>query len=71
MQPNVRGLVAAPYTPMHLDGTLNLDAVEAQGQWLERSGVVGAFIGGTTGEWCSMTTDERKVLFDAWGQSDA
>lgn len=67
----IKGLVSAPHTPFHTDGSLAPEQVAPQADWLVRSGVVGAFIGGTTGEWCSMTTDERKALFDAWGQSDA
>lgn len=71
MNLNIKGLVSAPHTPFNADGSLAPEQVAPQADWLVRSGVVGAFIGGTTGEWCSMTTDERKVLFDAWGQSDA
>ncbi|XAL98875.1 dihydrodipicolinate synthase family protein [Phycisphaeraceae bacterium D3-23] len=68
---DIKGLISAPHTPFQADGSLAPDQVAPQADWLVRSGVVGAFIGGTTGEWCSMTTDERKTLFDAWGQSGA
>ncbi|MFI4861635.1 MAG: dihydrodipicolinate synthase family protein [Phycisphaerales bacterium JB063] len=67
---NLKGLVAAPHTPFHEDGSLAPEQVAPQAQWLARSGVVGAFISGTTGEWCSMTTQERTVLFEAWAQCD-
>lgn len=67
----IKGLVSAPHTPFHSDSTLAPEQVAPLADWLVTSGVVGAFIGGTTGEWCSMTTDERKELFDAWAQSDA
>lgn len=70
MKLDLTGLIAAPHTPLSNDGSLNPEQVKRQAQWLERSGVVGAFIGGTTGEWCSLTTDERKELLTAWGQID-
>jgi len=68
---DIKGLISAPHTPFNADGSLAPQQVAPQADWLVKSGVVGAFIGGTTGEWCSMTTDERKVLFDAWSQADA
>ncbi len=67
----IQGLVSAPHTPFHEDGALAPEQVAPQARWLERCGVAGAFVSGTTGEWCSMTTDERKVLFEAWSACDA
>ena len=67
MKLNLKGLIAAPHTPMNADGSLNLDAVALQADWLTRSGVVGVFLGGTTGEWSSMTTSERARLQSTWG----
>ena len=61
-----QGLIAAPFTPMHADGALNLYAVDAYARWLHRSGVVGAFICGTTGEGFSLTTEERMQLAERW-----
>jgi N-acetylneuraminate lyase len=60
------GLIAAPFTPMHADGALNLDAVEAYAHWLHSRGVVGAFICGTTGEGMSLTLEERRQLAERW-----
>ena len=68
MKLNLKGLIAAPHTPMNRDASLNLDAVEQQAAWLSQSGVVGVFLGGTTGEWSSMTTQERKSLQTAWSK---
>ena len=44
------GLTAAPHTPFHRDGTLNLTVVEIQAARLLEQGVKSVFIGGTTGE---------------------
>jgi len=60
------GLIAAPFTPLRADGTLNLDAVEHYARWLQRKHVVGAPICGTTGEGMSLTLDERRQLAERW-----
>ena len=62
----LRGLVAATHTPFHADGSLNLSVVEKQAAHLSANGVGAAFIGGTTGESHSLTTDERRALAQRW-----
>lgn len=64
--PPIVGLVAAPHTPFDQKGALNLDVVPRQARFLMDEGVIGAFIGGTTGEGLSLTTDERMALAEAW-----
>ncbi|MEX0612819.1 MAG: dihydrodipicolinate synthase family protein, partial [Pirellulales bacterium] len=59
-------LIAAPFTPMHADGSLNLAVVGAQAEHLIASGVRGVFVGGTSGEGQSLTVDERMSLTEAW-----
>ena len=53
------GLIVAPFTGMRKDGELNLDIVELQAEFLTRKRVAGVFVGGTTGEWASLTLPER------------
>src|SRR5579862_1744507 len=60
------GLIAAPFTPMNADSSLNLDVIERYAQMLVDSGVMGAFICGTTGEGASLTHDERKQVAERW-----
>ena len=36
------GLIAAPFTPLRADRTLNLNAVDQYARWLHTNGVVGA-----------------------------
>lgn len=60
------GLIAATHTPFHADGSLNLDAVEKLAAHLLRDRVETVFIGGTTGEWSSLTVDERRQLAERW-----
>jgi N-acetylneuraminate lyase len=60
------GLIPASHTPFHADGTLNLAPVEAQARLYLESGLKAVFIGGTTGEFASLTLDERQRLTNRW-----
>src|SRR5690606_33996767 len=58
----------ATHTPFYNDGSLNVSAVEHQAEHLIRNNVLFAFIGGTTGEFQSLTTDERRALAQRWSE---
>lgn len=64
--PRTRGLIAAPFTPFHADGSLRLDAIATYARHLREFGVVGAFICGTTGEGASLTSAERRQVAERW-----
>ncbi|MDL5510501.1 dihydrodipicolinate synthase family protein [Arenibacter sp. M-2] len=64
----MNGLIAATYAPMHEDKSLNLDIIPQYGKFLIQNGVKGAFINGSTGDFASLTTEERKTLTNAWGE---
>ncbi len=66
MANHITGLVAAPFTAFHADGSLHLDKVEYQAESLFLSGVRGAFVCGTTGESLSLTVPERMSLAERW-----
>ena len=66
MQQKITGLIAAPYTPMHGDGSINLAQISNQATLLKKEGVAGAFICGTTGEGASLTIEERMKIAEAW-----
>lgn len=66
MTKHLEGLIAAPFTPMHSDGTLNLSQIPAYYRFLKHNQVTGAFICGSTGEGVSLTFDERKAVAEAW-----
>lgn len=66
MNLGLRGLIAAPPTPFDAAGSLLTDRVADQARLLVADGVVGAFVGGTTGESTSLTIAERRLLLDAW-----
>jgi len=63
---HLQGLVAAPFTPMHQDGSLNLSLIPQYYEFLKSNYITGAFICGSTGEGVSMTTEEKKAVTDAW-----
>jgi N-acetylneuraminate lyase len=60
------GLIPACHTPFDRDGGLNLAAVERQASLFRGMGMRGVFIAGTTGEFSSLTIDERKALCERW-----
>ncbi|GAA1213367.1 dihydrodipicolinate synthase family protein [Rhodoglobus aureus] len=57
---------AATPTPFTPSGELDLGPVAAQATHLQTDGVFGAFVGGTTGEFASLSVDERKALAERW-----
>src|SRR6218665_1020976 len=65
---HLSGLIAAPFTPMHDDGTLNLTIIPAYYEMLKAKGVKGAFICGSTGEGVSMTAKEKMAVAEAWAK---
>lgn len=66
MEYRLTGLTAATYTPLHADGGLNLDLVPAMVDFLERAGVTGIYICGSTGEGMSLAGDERRAVAEAY-----
>ncbi|MCP4975272.1 MAG: N-acetylneuraminate lyase [Maribacter sp.] len=62
----IKNLVAATYAPMHKDSSLNLGMIDAYAKFLKRNKVSGAFLNGTTGDFASLTCDERKLIVEAW-----
>ena len=61
-----RGLIAAPYSPLKSDGSLNPGAVKTYADLLIRNNVKGAFVCGSSGEGLSLTIEERKKLAELW-----
>lgn len=65
-QSPINGLIAAPFTPMHPDGSLNLGLIPEYYAMLVGNGINGAFICGSTGEGVSLTTEEKMAVAEAW-----
>lgn len=60
------GLIAAPFTPFHVDGSLNPDAIDPMTKLLIESGVTGVFVCGSTGEGHSLSVAERTMSAERW-----
>jgi N-acetylneuraminate lyase len=63
---HLEGLMAAPFTPMKPDGSLNLTLIPQYYELLKHNKVTGAFICGSTGEGVSMTAAEKMTVTEAW-----
>ncbi len=60
------GLIDAPFTPFHENGDLNLEPIEKYAVMLQKNGLQGVFINGSSGEGYMLTTDERMQLAERW-----
>ncbi|CAM9702168.1 unnamed protein product [Lampetra planeri] len=68
MEPlNLKGLIAAPFTPLTEQGEVNLPVIAGYVDYLvHEQGVKSIFLNGTTGEGPSLTVAERKLLTEEW-----
>ena len=62
----IKGLIDAPFTPMLPNGDVNPAPIPAYAAMLAKNGLQGVFINGSSGEGYMLTTDERKMLAEAW-----
>lgn len=65
----IHGLINAPFTAFTPAGELNTDIVPAYADMLVRSGMVGVFLNGSSGEGYLMTDEERMRNVEAWMQA--
>ncbi|MBL7473254.1 dihydrodipicolinate synthase family protein [Robertkochia sediminum] len=64
----LENLIAATYAPMHQDGSLNTGIIVDYAEYLIGNKVSGVFMNGSTGDFVSLTTEERKAITTAWAQ---
>lgn len=62
----LQGMVAATFTPMDDKGDVNLSAIDKYAEWIASTPIKGVFVCGTTGEFSSLTMDERKAILERW-----
>jgi len=62
----IKGLIAAPFTPMDKDGSVKESVIKDYYKLLKGNGVVGAFLNGSTGEGVSLSVEERKLTASLW-----
>ncbi|TDU43080.1 N-acetylneuraminate lyase [Gelidibacter sediminis] len=65
----INNLIAATYAPMHQDGSLNTGVIKAYGEFLVKNKVAGIFMNGSTGDFVSLSTQERKQITQAWSDN--
>lgn len=63
------GLVAATFTPLAADGSVDCGVVPRYAAHLREQGVAGVFVNGTTGEGLSLSLAEREALAEAWASA--
>lgn len=62
----IKGLIDAPFTPFDAEGNVNLAPIPAYAAMLQKNGLKGVFVNGSSGEGYMLTTDERKAIAEAW-----
>lgn len=62
----LEGMVAATFTPMDNKGDVNLSVIDKYAEWIASTPIKGVFVCGTTGEFSSLTMDERKAILERW-----
>ncbi|MFZ5429675.1 MAG: dihydrodipicolinate synthase family protein [Bacteroidota bacterium] len=63
---NLKGLIAAPFTPFTDDGEIMYEQISAYSEFLVRNQISGVFINGSTGETASLTQKEKMKLTESW-----
>lgn len=66
MTQRLTGLMAATFTPLRPDGSLNLDAVRPMTDFLVQQGIAGLYVCGSTGEGPLLGMDERRAVAKAY-----
>ncbi|WP_375586244.1 dihydrodipicolinate synthase family protein [Cyclobacterium xiamenense] len=64
----ITGLIAATFTPFDKRGNLATDLIPRYARFLQKNGIRGAFINGTTGEGSSLTFLEKSILMEVWAK---
>jgi N-acetylneuraminate lyase len=62
----INGHIAAPFTPLHADGSINLNPIDAYADLLVRNHIDGVFICGSSGEGGLLTKEERMQIAEKW-----
>ncbi len=62
----IKGLINAPFTPFDSKGEVNLEPIGAYAAMLQKNGLVGVFINGSSGEGYMLTVEERMKLAEKW-----
>ena len=64
----IKNLIAATYAPMKKDQSLNLEVITSYNVFLKNNKVAGAFVNGSTGDFASLSIEERKQIITEWSK---
>lgn len=62
----INGMINAPFTAFHQDGSINLDIVPSYAATLIENGVTGVFVNGSSGEGHLLSDEERMACAEKW-----
>jgi N-acetylneuraminate lyase len=62
----INGHIAAPFTPLHNDGSINLEPIHDYADLLHRNHLDGVFVCGSTGEGALLAKEERMLIAEKW-----
>jgi len=62
----IKGLIAPVFTPMNDNGNINIKIIPHYAKYLKSKGLNGVFVSGSSGEGMLLTTEERKIVTEAW-----
>lgn len=62
----INGLIAAVYAPTLKTGALNLQIIDEYATFLKENKIKGVFVNGSTGDFVSLSVEERKKLIEGW-----
>ena len=62
----IEGLIAPVFTPMKDNGDITTDVIPDYAEFLIANGLNGIFVSGSSGEGMLLTTEERKIITQAW-----
>ncbi|MEC4727980.1 dihydrodipicolinate synthase family protein [Shewanella sp. D64] len=65
----INGLINAPFTAFHPDGSINLSLIPSYINTLINSDVAGVFVNGSSGEGHLLTEEERMICAQKWVES--
>jgi len=62
----IKGLIVAPFTHFDKKGEVDLNPIAADAAMLQKNGLIGVFINGSSGEGYMLTVEERLQLAEKW-----
>lgn len=67
----MKNLIAATYAPMHDDASIAPERISEYASFLKSNKVAGIFANGSTGDFASLSVEERKTIIEAWASQKA